>query len=103
MSNKQNNRTKLQMVIDRPEHEQDPRWTDTGDRYLLKLLKSYVFYRADESGQAWTDLAHVVSTLNKLDAGTAEKVCLVSSDEKNIMIVSYKDLKQALSRAFDEL
>jgi len=95
--------TKLQMVIDRPEHEQDPRWTDTGDRYLLKLLKSYIFYRSDESGEAWTDLAHVVSTLNKLDTGTAEKVCLVSSDEKNIMIVSYKDLKHALSRAFDEL
>lgn len=78
--------TKLQMVIERPEHSQDSRWADTGDRYMLKLLKNYIFHRAQEDGRAWTDLAHVVQCLNKLDAGVAEKVCLVSPDEKNIMV-----------------
>eukprot|EP00039_Didymoeca_costata_P007684 m.102711 g.102711 ORF g.102711 m.102711 type:complete len:507 (+) comp13781_c0_seq1:196-1716(+) len=37
--------TKLQMVIGRPEQELDPRWADTGDRFLLKLLQHYIFHR----------------------------------------------------------
>ena len=37
--------TKLQMVVERPEQNQDPRWADTGDRYMLKLLKNYIFHR----------------------------------------------------------
>lgn len=37
--------TKLEFVIDRPEQADDPRWSDTGDRFLLKLLKDYIFHQ----------------------------------------------------------
>ena len=39
----------------------------------------------------------------QLDSGSAERVSLVSPDEKNVMIVSYHDLKRCLATAFAEL
>jgi len=95
--------TKLEFVIDRPEQADDPRWSDTGDRFLLKLLKSYVFHQIQESGEPWLDFSHVVQALNKLDCSDAEKVCLVTPDEQNIMVVSYADLHHCLQKAYTEL
>lgn len=96
--------TKLEFVVDRPEQANDARWSDTGDRFLLKLLRSYIFHQvSEETGKAWTDLPHVVQTLNKLDAGVDEKCLLVTPDEKNVMIVTYANLKLCLSRAFEDL
>lgn len=56
---------------------QDPQWAETGDRYLLKLFRDYVFHQVSADGRPWLDMSHVVYTLNRLDAGTVEKVCLI--------------------------
>ncbi len=52
----------------------DPSWSETGDRYILKLFRDYVFHQVTEDGHPWVDLSHVVYSLNKLEAGSREKV-----------------------------
>ncbi|CAG0881389.1 unnamed protein product, partial [Darwinula stevensoni] len=64
---------KLNTVNERPELNLDPAWSETGDRYLLKLFRDYVFHQVTEDGRPWLDLAHIVQCLNKLDAGVPEK------------------------------
>ena len=44
----------------------DPRWSETGDRYLLKLFRDYVFHQVDENGRPLVDLGHVITCLNKV-------------------------------------
>ena len=44
----------------------DPSWSETGDRYLLKLFRDYLFHQVTESGAPWLDLAHIVACLNKV-------------------------------------
>ena len=46
----------------------DPAWSETGDRYLLKLFRDYVFHQVDENNDPVVNLAHVVSCLNKVPA-----------------------------------
>ncbi|KAK2563253.1 PAN2-PAN3 deadenylation complex subunit Pan3 [Acropora cervicornis] len=75
----------------------------TGDRYLLKLFRDYLFHQVTDIGGPWIDLAHIVACLNKLDAGSAEKVCLVSRDEQSVLVVSYRDLKNCFDGAFSEI
>ena len=67
---------KLGFVNERPSQELDSRdaWSETGDRYLLKLFRDYVFHQEDDDGRPMLDNAHVISCLNKLDAGSREKV-----------------------------
>jgi PAB-dependent poly(A)-specific ribonuclease subunit 3 len=36
---------KLGMMNERPENEMDPAWSETGDRYLLKLFRDFVFHQ----------------------------------------------------------
>ncbi|KNC74692.1 hypothetical protein SARC_12767, partial [Sphaeroforma arctica JP610] len=36
---------KLGFVNERPEYAMDPSWSETGDRYLLKLFRDYVFHQ----------------------------------------------------------
>lgn len=52
----------------------DPAWAETGDRYLLKLFRDYVFHQVTADGRPWLDLSHVVYCLNRLDSGSLEKV-----------------------------
>ena len=52
----------------------DGAWAETGDRYMLKLFRDYVFHAVTEEGRPFLDMAHVVQCLNKLDAGSADKV-----------------------------
>lgn len=42
---------------------------------MLKLFRDYLFHCLTEDGRPWMDHAHIVQCLNKLDAGTLEKVC----------------------------
>lgn len=56
----------------------DPAWSETGDRYMVKLLRDYLFHQVTEDGRPWLDMAHIVHCLNKLDAGTQERVNTVS-------------------------
>jgi PAB-dependent poly(A)-specific ribonuclease subunit 3 len=46
--------------------EMDQTWSETGDRYLLKLFRDYVFHQVSERGEPIIDLAHVLSCLNKV-------------------------------------
>lgn len=81
----------------------DPNWSETGDKYLLKLFRDYLFHQVSETGSPWIDLAHVVSCLNKLDAGSPERLCLVSRDEQSTLVVSYRDLKTSIESAYNEV
>ncbi|GLV34006.1 Poly(A) specific ribonuclease subunit PAN3 [Carabus blaptoides fortunei] len=94
---------KLCTINERPELNMDGAWAETGDRYMLKLFRDYVFHQVTEDGRPWLDMAHVVQCLNKLDAGVPEKVCLMSRDEQSILVVSYAELKHCLEQSFEEI
>jgi len=94
---------KLNFINERPEHEHDRQWSENGERYFLKLFRDYVFHQVDAQGHPITDLAHVLTCLNKLDAGVEEKVTLVSRDEQSCFVVSYRELKRGVESAFQEL
>jgi len=51
-----------------------------------------------DDNRPWLDMAHVVSNLNKLDAGVRDKICLMSRDEQNVLVVSYTELKRCLEQ-----
>lgn len=95
--------SKLATVNERPELNLDAAWSETGDRYMLKLFRDYVFHQVTEEGRPWLDMAHIVQCLNKLDAGVPEKVCLMSRDEQSILVVSYSELKRCLDLSFEEV
>lgn len=106
---------KLNMINERPELDASQQmpggnkpnsssmWAETGERYYLKLFRDYVFHQVDANGHPVTDLAHVLDCLNKLDAGTDEKVALISRDEQNVLIVSYREVKRGMESAFQDL
>ncbi|KAH6569689.1 hypothetical protein BASA62_004697 [Batrachochytrium salamandrivorans] len=94
---------KLGFINERPEYDLDLTWAETGDVYLLKLFRDYVFHQVDEAGAPLLDLAHVLQTLNKLDVGVDEKIMLTSRDEKSCLIASYRDLKQCIDTTFREM
>lgn len=52
----------------------DCTWSETGDRYMLKLFRDFLFHSVTEDGRPWLDHAHIVQCLNKLDAGSIERV-----------------------------
>lgn len=52
----------------------DCTWSEIGDRYMLKLFRDYLFHSITEDGRPWLDHAHIVQCLNKLDAGSLERV-----------------------------
>ncbi|XP_050574502.1 PAN2-PAN3 deadenylation complex subunit PAN3 isoform X2 [Bombus affinis] len=94
---------KLGTINERPDLNMEPTWAETGDRYMLKLFRDYVFHQVAADGRPWLDMAHVVSCLNKLDSGSQDKVCLMSRDEQSILVVSYAELRQCLETSFGEL
>ncbi|KAJ5658790.1 uncharacterized protein N7484_002439 [Penicillium longicatenatum] len=95
--------TKLNLVNERPEYDHDRQWSESGERYFLKIFRDYVFHQVDAQGDPVVDLGHVLTCLNKLDAGSDEKVTLVSRDEQSCFIVSYKEVKKALESSFQAL
>lgn len=95
--------SKLCIINERPGLGMERDWSETGDRYLLKLFRDHVFHQVTETGAPWIDMAHIVQCLNKLDAGVPEKICLMSRDEQNVLVVSYADLKKALNKCLEEL
>lgn len=94
--------TKINIVLERQDINGD-QWNETGDRYMLKLFRDYVFHQVTPNGNPWIDLSHIVQCLNKFDAGSSDKICLVSPDGQNIMIVSYTQLKKCFEKAFNEI
>lgn len=94
---------KLGVVNERPELNMDSSWSETGDRYMLKLFRDYLFHGVTAEGRPWLDQAHLAHCLNQLDAGTNQKVELMSRDEQSVLVVSYAELKHCLDQAFDEV
>ncbi|KAF9265152.1 hypothetical protein L218DRAFT_925024 [Marasmius fiardii PR-910] len=94
---------KFNFINERPEFALDPRWSETGDRYIVKLFRDYVFHQVDEHGNPVTNLSHVLTCLNKLDAGSDEKIMLVARDEQSCLVVSYRDIRTCMESAFSEL
>ncbi|KAK0497629.1 hypothetical protein EDD18DRAFT_1158663 [Armillaria luteobubalina] len=94
---------KFGFINERPEFARDPRWSETGDRYIIKLFRDYVFHQLDENGNPVTNLSHVLTCLNKLDAGSEEKLMLIAPDEQSCLVVSYREIKSCVEAAFSDL
>ena len=94
---------KLGFINERPEFGMDTRWSETGDCYVLKLFRDYVFHQADVNGQPMMDLGHVVTALNKLDTADPERIVLTSRDGKSLLVVSFADVARCLEGAYNEL
>ena len=76
-----------------------------------------MFHQVDAQGRPAVDLSHVLACLNKvrppapflavlmaergqLDAGTDERILLVSRDEQSCLVVSYREVKACIESAF---
>ncbi|KAI0384532.1 hypothetical protein F5Y04DRAFT_293365 [Hypomontagnella monticulosa] len=94
---------KLGSINERPEFDNDPNWAETSERYTLKLFRDYVFHQVDAQGNPVVDLGHIISCLNKLDAGIDERIYLTSRDHQSTFVVSYKELKKQTQGAFNDL
>ncbi|EPQ30932.1 uncharacterized protein PFL1_01830 [Pseudozyma flocculosa PF-1] len=94
---------KFGFINERPEFDHDPRWAETGDRYIIKLFRDHVFHAVDEAGRPVVDLSHILTNLNKLDAGVDEKIMLTSRDEQSCLVVSYREIKNCVESAFQDL
>lgn len=110
--------TKLNVILERPESSNAPgsqpsnpsmlnqpssAWSETGERYYLKLFRDYVFHQVGQDGRPVLDLGHIVTCLNKLDAGIDEKLQLVSRDEQNVFVVTYREVKRGFESAWAEI
>lgn len=94
---------KLGTICERPQFNNDANWAETGDRYLCKLFRDYLFHQCDENGAPHLDMGHIVDCLNKVDVGVPEKIMLMSQDEASILVVSYMDVKRCIDNAFAEV
>lgn len=94
---------KLNAINERPEYRTDRSWSDQGPRAAISLFRDYVFHQVDAQGNPVLDMGHMLACLNKLDAGIEERISLVSRDEQTVLIVSYKEIKQLVERAYQEL
>jgi len=80
---------KICFVTERPNHVFDPNWSETGDRFIVKLFHDFVFNQTMEDRTPLIDLSHVVDALNKLDQGSNEKILLLSRDEQTMIVSRY--------------
>ncbi|KAG8934285.1 PAB-dependent poly(A)-specific ribonuclease subunit 3 [Tulasnella sp. 419] len=94
---------KFGFINERPEFNHEPRWSETGDRYIIKLFRDYVFHQVDEVGNPVVNMSHVLTCLNKLDVGADERIMLISRDEQSCLVVSYKEVKACIEQAYGEL
>ncbi|KAL8773317.1 MAG: hypothetical protein Q9209_001711 [Squamulea sp. 1 TL-2023] len=94
---------KISMVLERPEYRDDPHWAAHGARECIRLFRDYVFHQVDAQGRPSIDLGHIIGCLNRLDAGSEEKVMLTSRDEETVIVLSYKEIKTALEGAYLDL
>jgi PAB-dependent poly(A)-specific ribonuclease subunit 3 len=94
---------KLNLILERPEHDLNPRWSETGERYYVKLFRDYVFHAVDAGGHPNMDLSHIIGCLNRLDVGSDERIMLTSRDGSTCFVVSFKDIKRAIESSWSEL
>ncbi|CAK4030109.1 related to PAB-dependent poly(A)-specific ribonuclease subunit pan3 [Lecanosticta acicola] len=108
---------KLNVILERPDqastltagtnpalvNNSSSAWSEIGDRFYLKLFRDYVFHQVDAEGRPVIDLGHIITCLNKLDAGIDENIQLITRDEQNMMIVSYKEVKRCFETVWSEI
>lgn len=94
---------KLNFINERPEFAHNPDWAETGDRYVLKLMRDFIFHQVDADGRPNVDLGWVVGCLNKLDAGSNEMFELSSRDGNSVFVVSWKEVKAVVAKTWAEL
>ena len=90
---------KMGLVDDRP-GGQNLRRQWSGNAYMMKLFRDYMFHQVDEQGKPVLDFGHTIGALNKLDIASQEKIVLSSRDSKSLMVVSFADVQESLQRAF---
>lgn len=95
--------TKLNFITERPDYSLDRQWSETGERFPIKLFRDYVFHQVDAQGNPVLDLGHVLGCLNKLDAGVEEKIVLTSRDDQICIVVTFKEMKRAVESAWQDL
>lgn len=66
----------------------DPTWSETGDRYMLKLFRDYIFHSVTSDGRPWIDQAHVTNALNNLDGGSQTKVGDDTTDKWFVTLIT---------------
>lgn len=94
---------KLNVLLDRPEYKDTIMYPETESRYILRLFRDYVFFQVDANGKRTFDLGHMMECLLRMDCGSDELICLTSSDEKNVIVISYQEIKRHLGIALQEL
>eukprot|EP01038_Epipyxis_sp_PR26KG_P004334 gene4334-6135_t len=94
---------KLGFINERPDHSHSIEWSETGDRYVLKLFRDYVFHQVQPDGKPALDAGHILTALNKLDTADSEEILLSSRDNKDLLIVTFADVQRCLESAFVDL
>jgi PAB-dependent poly(A)-specific ribonuclease subunit 3 len=94
---------KMNLILERPEHEHNLAWSETGERYYIKMFRDYVFHAVNAAGRPNTDLSHILGCLNRLDAGSIETIQLTSRDGDTAFVVTFRDIKRSIESAFNEL
>jgi len=95
--------TKLNTVLERPEHDRDRNWSEQGKYYPLLLARDYIFHPVDAQGRPVLDLGHVIGCLNKLDVGLEERVMMVGRDEETQILVSWREVRGLVEGAWGEV
>ena len=95
--------SKINMILDRSEYEQDVAWSRQGTGSVLLLARDYIFHQVDANGRPVENLAHVLGCLNRIDAGIEERVTLTSRDNSTVTIVTWKEIKACLDSAWHDL
>lgn len=80
----------------------DVHWKDTGDRYLLKLFREYVFHQTLESGEPSLEMRHVFDCLNKLELGSSERI-LLTSTKGSVVIMTFAEVQKVLQQTLASL
>jgi len=66
---------------------------------VLKAFRDFMFALDDNIA----DLPHVIECLNKLDAGSDERVALVSENQSYIFVVTFSEVKSVLNDVFERI
>lgn len=56
---------KMGFINERPEYNRAPQWSETGDRYVLKLFRDYVFHQVLSDGAPVLDAGKKLDKTNK--------------------------------------
>lgn len=95
---------KLNFIIQKNENDSHPyRWTEEGDLYVLRLFFDHLFQFQIRDGISQINWVHVLENLNKLDSGVEHCINLASKDNLNILMVSYRELRECFQNVYNEL